>query len=147
MKYKVEIEGEIYKVEVEGGPDAGKYRVKVGDREFTANVEGGAGAKKRRLSTKAVKTGAAAPQPGAEKPSAAGPASGAGTLVNAPMAGRVTRVYVRPGDKVKKGQLLFILEAMKMENEILSPCAGAAAEVMVEEGANVGHSSPLCRIE
>jgi len=57
--------------------------------------------------------------------------------VNAPMPGTILRVNVNPGDQVKKGQVLLILEAMKMENEIVAPADGKVASVNVSKGASV----------
>lgn len=148
LKYKVTIDGQDFEVEVAEGAENGEFVIKAGDKEFTATVEGTA-APRRRLSTKATPTGAPVPQPtnhvGVD--ATAQPPPGGGTVVEAPMAGRVTRIYVKTGAKVKQGQLLLILEAMKMENEIVSPCDGKVMEVYAQEGGSVSHSAPMCRIE
>lgn len=57
--------------------------------------------------------------------------------ISAPMPGTILRVAVAGGDSVKKGDTLLILEAMKMENEILAPHDGTIAEVKVAQGASV----------
>lgn len=62
--------------------------------------------------------------------------SAAGTI-RSPMPGTILRVAIAPGDKVKKGDTLLILEAMKMENEILAPDDGSIREVNVAKGASV----------
>jgi acetyl-CoA carboxylase biotin carboxylase subunit len=67
--------------------------------------------------------------------------------VKSPMPGKIIQVNVKPGDKVKKGELLMIIEAMKMENNILSPMDGTIWEVIVEEGNMVDSSSPLVYFE
>lgn len=81
----------------------------------------------------------AAPAPVAEpKPAAPAPAQSAGGIpVSAPMPGTVLSIAVSVGSKVKSGDLLFILEAMKMENEILSPADGTVASINVGEGSTV----------
>ena len=66
---------------------------------------------------------------------AAAPA--AGTPVVAPMPGTILKVAVNVGDSVAEGQLLVVLEAMKMENEIFAPCAGKVAQILVSKGSSV----------
>ena len=53
------------------------------------------------------------------------------------MPGNILKVAVQPGQAVKEGDLLVVLEAMKMENEIFAPCAGTVAQVLVQKGSNV----------
>ena len=82
--------------------------------------------------------GAPAPAP------AAAPANlAAGETVTAPMPGNILRVDVSQGDSVKAGQILVILEAMKMENEIVAPKDGTVAQVVTSKGAVVDTGSPL----
>ena len=73
-------------------------------------------------------------------------ASAGGEAVKAPLTGTVTTVNVKAGDAVKKGQVLMILEAMKMENEILSPCDGRITSVSVTPGTAVEAGTALCSI-
>lgn len=77
----------------------------------------------------------------APKPSPA-PSAG-GTVVSAPMPGKILKVLVQPGAQVKNGQNIMVLEAMKMENEILSPSDGVVREVKVKEGDNVNTGDTL----
>lgn len=86
---------------------------------------------------------AAAPAPAATP--AAAPAAGE-TMIKAPMPGNILSVSVKVGDAVKKGQIVMILEAMKMENEILSPVDGTVANVFVQQGATVNSDDALCSI-
>ncbi|MGK2860210.1 MAG: biotin/lipoyl-containing protein [Thermoanaerobaculia bacterium] len=67
--------------------------------------------------------------------------------VRAIMPGRVTRVHVAPGDVVRRGQGLLILEAMKMENEIVSPRDGVVAALLVSAGQAVENGDELVSLE
>lgn len=69
-----------------------------------------------------------------------------GRLV-APIAGRVARILVSPGERVAEGQGVAVLEAMKMENELRSPRAGTVAALLVEAGAPVERGTPIATIE
>ncbi len=62
------------------------------------------------------------------------------------MPGTILSVNVQNGAAVKKGQVLMILEAMKMENEIMAPCDGTVASVSVSAGATVETGALLCVI-
>jgi glutaconyl-CoA/methylmalonyl-CoA decarboxylase subunit gamma len=75
-----------------------------------------------------------APMPQPEAPAAL-PANG--TKINAPMPGKILSVKVSPGQAVNRGDVLMILEAMKMENEIQAPVAGTVTAIAVSEGASV----------
>ncbi len=91
---------------------------------------------------------AAAPAPVAEAPApapAAAPAAG-GETVTSPMPGTILSVNVQNGASVKKGDVLLILEAMKMENEIMAPVDGTIASVNVQQGASVETGAVLCVI-
>ena len=84
---------------------------------------------------------AAAPMPAAAPAAPAG-----GTKVTAPMPGNILDVKVAVGDKVQEGQLVVLLEAMKMENEIFSPAAGSVTAVMVKKGDTVNSNDVLVTI-
>ncbi|WP_042430874.1 biotin/lipoyl-containing protein [Faecalispora jeddahensis] len=85
---------------------------------------------------------APAPAPAPAAPKAAKPAAGANS-VNAPMPGTILNVLVSAGDSVKKGQTLMILEAMKMENEIMAAQDGVIAGVHVSKGDAVNPGDAL----
>ncbi|HIW73936.1 MAG TPA: biotin/lipoyl-binding protein [Firmicutes bacterium] len=88
---------------------------------------------------------AAAPEPAA--PAAApAPAAGAETL-NAPMPGTILDIKVKAGDTVEKGQVLLILEAMKMENEIMAPHDAVIAGVHVNKGDSVDSGKLLISLQ
>ena len=97
-------------------------------------------------------TGAAPSAPAA--PAAAAPAAPApaaaptgGKQVTSPMPGTILAVNVAVGDTVKRGQVLMILEAMKMENEIMCPCDGKIASVNTSKGSSVESGTLLCVIQ
>jgi biotin carboxyl carrier protein len=65
--------------------------------------------------------------------------------LSAPLPGTVTEVFVRPGDTIETGQVILVIEAMKMKNSIRSTRAGQIAEVLVDSGQTVAHKQPLVR--
>ena len=91
-----------------------------------------------------------APAPAAAAPAAPAPAAAApegGEQVTAPMPGTILSINVAAGDTVKRGQVLMILEAMKMENEIMCPCDGKVASVNTSKGGTVESGTLLCVIQ
>ena len=95
-------------------------------------------------------TGAApASAPAAPAAPAAAPVSApaGGEKITSPMPGNILSVNVADGDTVKKGQVLMVLEAMKMENEIMCPCDGKIASVNTSKGASVESGTLLCVIQ
>ena len=130
------------------------YKVTINDKVYEVEVEKG---KANLLRTTAVE---AAPAPVAAAPVAAAPAAApapapaapaatvqAGTTpVNSPMPGTILDVKVTAGQSVKEGDLVVILEAMKMENEIYAPCAGTVDQVLTSKGATVDTGAPLVTI-
>lgn len=80
-------------------------------------------------------------------PAVTAPAATAGTTpVKAPMQGTIVKMNVTPGATVKKGDILCILEAMKMENEIFAPADGTVVDVLVAKGASVATDAVLVTI-
>jgi len=67
--------------------------------------------------------------------------------VTAPLPGKILSIKVKPGDQVKEADVLLILEAMKMENEILAPKAGVIKEIKVEADQSVDVGTPMVTIE
>ena len=109
-----------------------KYKVNVNGTAYEVEIE--------------EMTGAPAAAPVAA-PAAAPVASGAGESITSPMPGNILAVNVAAGDMVKKGQVLMILEAMKMENEIMAPRDGKVTAVAVAKGAAVESGALLCTIQ
>lgn len=90
---------------------------------------------------------AAAPAAKAEAPAPAAPAGSAGNIkVNAPMPGKILAVKASVGQTVKRGDVLMILEAMKMENEIVAPENGTVASINVSVGDMVESSTLLATL-
>ena len=81
---------------------------------------------------------AAAPAAPAAAPAPAAPAGPAGAVaVKAPLQGTVMKVLVKPGDSVKKGSPVCVIEALKMENDVPAPADGVVASVNVKSGDTV----------
>ena len=127
MKYKVTLNGRTYEVEVE----AGKAML-LDEYEAIAPAPAAAAAP---VAAPAAAPAAAAP--------AAPVVTGAGEAVNAPMPGNILKVNVQNGQAVKAGEVLVVLEAMKMENEIMAPKNGTVTQVLVQKGSTVDTGAPL----
>ncbi len=128
MKYKVDLNGRTYEIEVE-----------LAKPMTRSEFDGYAPAAPAPVA--AAPAAAAPAAPAAPAPSA--PVAVNGEVVAAPMPGNILKVNVRPGQSVAEGTVLVILEAMKMENEILAPRAGSISQVLVNEGATVDTGSAL----
>ncbi len=127
MVYKITLKGRTYEVEVEQG------KAMLLD-EYEAIVP----------SAPAAPVAAAPAKEAASAPAAAAPAvTGAGEAVTAPMPGTILKVNVTQGQAVKAGEVLCILEAMKMENDITAPKAGTVTQVTVSKGSKVDTGAPL----
>ena len=122
-------------------------------RKFQVTVNG----TQYEIEVEEIAAGEAKAQPAAVKPAAVTTAAvtaasgpkpvGKGEKVNSPMPGTILQSNVAVGQKVKSGQTLMILEAMKMENEILAPADGTITQVAVQKGASVEAGTLLCVIE
>ena len=112
-----------------------KYKVTVNGTAYEIELEELTGA------APAAATAAPVPTPAP----AAAPAGG--EQVTSPMPGTILAVNVAVGATVKRGQVLMILEAMKMENEIMCPCDGKIASVNTSKGASVESGTLLCVIQ
>ena len=111
-----------------------KYKVTVNGTAYEIELE--------ELTGAAPAPAAAAPAPA---PAAAAPAGG--EQVTSPMPGTILDVKVSQGASVKKGDVLMILEAMKMENEIMCPCDGKVASILASKGMAVESGTLLCVIQ
>ena len=129
-----------------------KYKVTLNNRTYEVEVEEG----KAMLVDEYEAYAPAAPAPVAAAPVAAAPAAApaapaapagaalaAGEVVKSPMPGNILKVNVSQGQAVKAGDVLVVLEAMKMENEIMAPRDGSVAQVVVSKGAVVDTGAAL----
>ena len=124
MKYKVTLNNRVYEVEVEMG------QAMLIDEYYAV-------APAAPAAPTAVPAAPAAP---AAVPAAA---LASGEVVKAPMPGNILKINVAPGQKVEEGDVLIVLEAMKMENEIVATKSGTVAQVAVSKGAVVETGTPL----
>lgn len=110
------------------------YTITVNGNVYDVTVEEGtsSGAPAQALVPKAAPKAQA---PKAEAPKASGTAGS--VKVNAPMPGKIVAVKANPGDKVSRGQVILVLEAMKMENDIVAPQDGTVASINVAVGSSV----------
>ena len=131
MIYKITLNNRTYEVEVEAGQAMLKS-------EYDAIAPAPAAAP--------VAVAAAAPAAPAAAPAAAPTVSGAGEAITAPMPGAIVKVNVVKGQAVKEGEVLCVLEAMKMENDIMAPKAGTVSQVLVTKGSKVDTGAPLVMI-
>lgn len=123
-----------------------KYNITVNGKAYEVDVEevvSESGSVSRPQVVQQNKTQVQAKQP-APKPQVSQPA-GSGSIC-APMPGTINDVKVKVGDAVKKGQVLLILEAMKMENEIMASCDGVVNSVEVGKGTSVSVGDVLVTI-
>ncbi len=121
-KFMITVNGSTYEVDVE-------------------EVEAGAAPVAAPAAPKAAPKAAA--KPAAAKPAAAA----AGEQVKSPMPGTILDVKVKAGDAVKKGAVLCVLEAMKMENEIMAPRDAKVVQVLAAKGASVNSGDVLIVLE
>ena len=127
MKYKITLNDRIYEVEVEEGK-----AMLLDEYEAVTPVAA------------APAAAVAAPAAEAAPAAAAAPAvTGAGEAVPAPMPGTIVKVNVTAGQAVKAGDVLCVLEAMKMENDITAPKAGTVTQVVAAKGASVSTGDAL----
>ncbi len=131
MKYKVTLNNRTYEVEVEQGE-----AMLVDEYEAYAPAPAAAPA----AAAPVAAAPAAAPAPA---PAPAGASLVAGEVVKSPMPGNILKINVALGQKVKEGDVLIVLEAMKMENEIVAPKGGSVAQIAVSKGQVVETGSPL----
>ena len=112
-----------------------KFLVNVNGTSYEVEVEEISG------EVKAPATAAAEPRP------AAPAAGGAAETISAPMPGTIVGINIKVGDSFKRGQVLIVLEAMKMENEILAPRDGRVVAINTSKGSNVNSGDVLIAFE
>ena len=110
------------------------YNITVNGVTYVVDVEEVGGAVSAPVQNAAPAAAPAAPK---AAPKAAPVGKAGATVVKAPMPGNIMKVNVKAGDSVKKGDVLVVLEAMKMENDVCAPTDGVVATVDVNQGATV----------
>lgn len=122
---------------VASGPET--YTVKLNGKAYVVEVsEGG--------EIGEIQEQAAAPTSATKDKAPSPNAGGSGESIDAPLAGNIFKVNVRPGDKVAEGDVVIILEAMKMETEVRASSAGTVSKVNVSEGDSVAVGDPLVEL-
>jgi biotin carboxyl carrier protein len=162
MRYKIELAGRIFEVDVarrpdgwgvrvDGGPERAWSGARLGAAEWRVGVEGVSNILRVSVEgdqwtgqSRGAFVGGAVADPRAAVAMAS--AGGQGTL-KAPMPGMVSRVLVAVGDRVAAGQVLLVVEAMKMENEFKAKIAGVVRELHVAAGQAVAASAVLVTID
>lgn len=129
MKYIVTLKDRVYEVEVEAGE-----AMLVDEYEAKAPVPAAAPAV------------AAVPAPAAAPAAPAAAPAGTGKAVPSPMPGNILKINVAPGQTVKEGDVVVVLEAMKMENEVVATVSGTVSSVAVTKGQVVETGTPLVYI-
>ncbi len=129
MKYKVTLNNRTYEVEVEEG-----------EAMLVDEYEAYAPAAAAPAPAAPVQAAVAAPAPA---PAAPAQAVAAGEAIKSPMPGNILQIKVSQGQRVNEGEVVIILEAMKMENEIVASKSGTVAQVLVSKGSVVETGSPL----
>lgn len=125
-----------------------KYKVTLNDRVYEVEVEQGEAMLTDEYAVKAPAAPVAAAPAPAAAPAVAAPAApaaglAAGEVIKSPMPGNILKINVAQGQQVAEGEVLIILEAMKMENEIVATRAGTVSQVAVSKGQVVETGTPL----
>jgi len=123
-----------------------KYNITVNGTTYEVVVEEAGSAPSAAPVFTAPVTPVAAPAAAPAAPKAASAVGGGANKVTAPMPGTILDVKVSVGQSVKKGDVICVLEAMKMENDIPAPCDGVVASVNVQKGASVAANDVLATL-
>lgn len=143
MKYKITVKDQTYEVEIENinarpviaHVDGERFEIMPGNvNQAETKKEASRSAEKRSFN----------PNPTPAAPISPNPAI-SGNNLTAPLPGTVVDVFVKVGDKVEAGQVVLIIEAMKMKNSIRSVFSGTISEVLVSAGQSVAHKQALVK--
>ncbi len=137
MKLNVKINDKTYTVEIEDLNARPVVAIVDGARvEVTPENANPPPARKEAGAAKAIK-------PVAQS----APVRERGLVLPSPLPGTVAEIFVKPGDEIESGQVVMVIEAMKMKNSIRSPRAGKVAAVLATAGQTVTHKQPLLEFE
>lgn len=143
MKYKITVNEKTYEVEIENinarpviaHVDGDRFEIMPGDvNQAETKKEASRPAEKKSFNPNPSKTASPAPNPAIS-----------GNNLTAPLPGTIVDVFVKVGDKVEAGQVVLIIEAMKMKNSIRSVFSGTISEVLVSAGQSVAHKQALVK--
>ena len=110
------------------------YKIKVNGKTYKVELEAIEETNESTLKSEPSKV---------EAPKKSEPTTGEGNKVLSPIQGTVLSIAVNVGDKIKKGQKVCVVEAMKLENDVVSEFEGEVAEILVTKGANVNAKAPI----
>lgn len=162
MRFRITVDAEDHEIEVEGSPprltvrvDGAVYRARVGRESTVFRVQIGARRHTVTLRGREVLVDGAVHQVTTESvgteeprlPGSGGSRAAAIVEVRPPMPGRVVKLPVMAGEAVKRGQVLAVLEAMKMQNEIPSPADGIVKSLGVREGESIAGDRVIATLE
>jgi biotin carboxyl carrier protein len=162
MRFRITVDGEDHDIDVQGSPpsmtvrvdgvvyrarvrrESAAFRIQIGTRRHTVVLRG------REILVDDVLHQVTTEHVGTEE---SRPAEGGGSRaialveIRPPMPGRVVKLPVSPGETVKRGQVLAVLEAMKMQNEIPSPADGVLMTIGVREGESIAGDRVIATLE
>ena len=142
MKYKLTVNNQTYEVEIEN-INARPVVVTVDGQRFEVMPEASnqPQVKPEAVSKVEIKPVTMNPLSAANQP------IGGSSSLNAPLPGTIVELFVKAGDKVEAGQVVLIIEAMKMKNSIRSTVGGTVDKVLVRQGQSVAHKQALVEFE
>src|SRR5574339_293875 len=133
MRYVIKVADKDYEVEIED-LNARPIIAHVDGQEFKVNPQDGVQPSRRQAELKPV-----------ELPKQSTASNEGSNELTAPLPGTVIEIFVKTGEQIESGQVLLIIEAMKMKNSIRSTRSGKVTDVLVGPGENVEHKQPLVR--
>ncbi len=143
MKYKITVNNQTYEVEIENinarpviaFVDGDRFEIMPGDvNQVETKKEAGGMMEKKSFNPNPVSVAVSSPN-----------LALSGNVLTAPLPGTVVEVFVKAGDKVEAGQVVLIIEAMKMKNSIRSVFSGTISEALVSAGQSVAHKQALVK--
>ncbi len=137
MKYKLNVNNQSYEVEIEN-INARPVVVTVDGQRFEIMPEAG---NQPQVKTEAISK--VESKPAMPSPLSMANLPGSGNSLTAPLPGTIVELFVKDGDSVATGQVVLVIEAMKMKNSIRSTRGGTIEKVLVSQGQSVAHKQAL----